>query len=56
MSEYSVEILKISSNPALPLEEKARLVNEILSKLLGELETILFFTENVIQEILSRMI
>lgn len=54
--KYSVEVLKYGSDPTLNLEEKAKRVVEIVEKAVFELETYLFFIEDVLKEVVERVV
>lgn len=54
--KYSPQLLILGSNPTLELGEKAKIANEIIEKALSELETILFFIEDVLREVLEKVV
>ncbi|MEM0010917.1 hypothetical protein [Metallosphaera sp.] len=53
---YSPQLLILGSNPAMELGEKERIAREIIDKALSELETILFFIEDVLREVLEKVV
>jgi len=48
--KYSIEVLKLGSDPRIPLEEKMVKAKDLIETALRELNTILFFIENVMLE------
>ncbi|MEM1726584.1 MAG: hypothetical protein QXD86_05860 [Candidatus Bathyarchaeia archaeon] len=54
--KYSVEILRLGSDPRLTLEEKMPKVKELIEKALSELNITLFFIENVLTEAIESVV
>ncbi|MEM3961633.1 MAG: hypothetical protein QXQ36_07195 [Sulfolobales archaeon] len=54
--KYSLEILKIGSDPRISLEDKAGIVLELVRRAVDEVETYLLFIEDVLRELLEKAI
>lgn len=54
--KYSPQIILIGSDPLTDLKQKEKLVKEILEKALDELETILFFIEDILRELVEKVV
>lgn len=54
--KYSVEVLKIASDPTFTLDEKAPKVKELLEKAISSFNLYLFFIEDILKEILKEVI
>lgn len=54
--KYSVEVLKIASDPRTTLDEKAPKVKDLLEKAISSFNLYLFFIEDLLKEILEKVV
>lgn len=54
--KYSFEILKISTNVTLSFEEKSAQVKVLIEKALNEFNVTLFFIEDILNEVISKVV
>ncbi len=54
--KYAVEVIKLQANVALTKEEKEPKVREIITQALEEFERLLLFADDVLREILERLV